>query len=135
MGIGIGLIVAVAALNIVASLILLVMEKTRDIAILKTMGASAKSITLIFLLQGTIIGVIGTVIGAIAGATLAYFLDRYRVITIPSDIYQVSYLPFKLLPGDFAAVVIGAIVVCFLATLYPSRQAARLDPAQALRYE
>lgn len=135
MGIGIGLIVAVAALNIVASLILLVMEKTRDIAILKTMGASSKSITLIFLLQGTIIGVIGTIIGAAGGATLSYFLDRYRVITIPSDVYQVSYLPFKLLPGDFAAVVIGAVLVCFLATLYPSRQAARLDPAQALRYE
>ncbi|MEO7156405.1 MAG: FtsX-like permease family protein [Vicinamibacterales bacterium] len=135
MGIGIGLIVAVAALNIVASLILLVMEKTRDIAILKTMGASARSITMIFLLQGTIIGVIGTLLGAAGGATLAYVLDRYRVITIPSDIYQVSYLPFKLLPGDFAAVVIGAVVVCFLATLYPSRQAARLDPAQALRYE
>ena len=135
MGIGIGLIVAVAALNIVASLILLVMEKTRDIAILKTMGASARSIMLIFLLQGTIIGVIGTIVGATAGALLAYFLDRYRVITIPSDVYQVSYLPFKLLPGDLAAVVIGAVVVCFLATLYPSRQAARLDPAQALRYE
>ena len=135
MGIGIGLIVAVAALNIVASLILLVMEKTRDIAILKTMGASSRSITLIFLLQGTIIGVIGTIIGAVSGATVAYILDRYRLITIPSDIYQVSYLPFKLLPGDFAAVVIGAMVVCFLATLYPSRQAARLDPAQALRYE
>jgi lipoprotein-releasing system permease protein len=135
MGIGIGLIVAVAALNIVASLILLVMEKTRDIAILKTMGASSKSITMIFLLQGTIIGVIGTIIGAAGGATLAYFLDRYRVIKIPSDIYQVSYLPFHLLPGDFAAVVIGAVLVCFLATLYPSRQAARLDPAQALRYE
>ena len=101
MGIGIGLIVAVAALNIVASLILLVMEKTRDIAILKTMGASSRSITLIFLLQGTIIGVIGTIIGATAGAAAAYFLDRYRVITIPSDIYQVSYLPFRLLPGDF----------------------------------
>lgn len=135
MGIGIGLIVAVAALNIVASLILLVMEKTRDIAILKTMGASSKSITLIFLLQGTIIGVIGTIIGAAGGATLSYFLDRYQVIKIPSDVYQVSYLPFKLLPGDFAAVVIGAVLVCFLATLYPSRQAARLDPAQALRYE
>ena len=135
MGIGIGLIVAVAALNIVASLILLVMEKTRDIAILKTMGASSKSITLIFLLQGTIIGVIGTLIGAAGGATLAYFLDKYRVITIPGDIYQVSYLPFRLLPGDLAAVVIGAVLVCFLATLYPSRQAARLDPAQALRYE
>ena len=135
MGIGIGLIVAVAALNIVASLILLVMEKTRDIAILKTMGASSRSITLIFLLQGTIIGVIGTIVGAAAGATTAHFLDRYRVITIPSDIYQVSYLPFKLLPGDLAAVIIGAVVVCFAATLYPSRQAAKLDPAQALRYE
>jgi len=135
MGIGIGLIVAVAALNIVASLILLVMEKTRDIAILKTMGASARSIMLIFFLQGTIIGVIGTIIGATAGAVAAYFLDRYRVISIPGDVYQVSYLPFRLLPGDFIAVVIGAVLVCVLATLYPSRQAARLDPAQALRYE
>jgi lipoprotein-releasing system permease protein len=135
MGIGIGLIVMVAALNIIASLILLVMEKTRDIAILKTMGASSRSITLIFLLQGTIIGVIGTIVGAVGGAALAYVLDTYRVITIPGDIYQVSYLPFKLQPGDFAAVVAGAVVICFLATLYPSRQAAKLDPAQALRYE
>ncbi|MGE0866816.1 MAG: lipoprotein-releasing ABC transporter permease subunit [Vicinamibacterales bacterium] len=135
MGIGIGLIVMVAALNIVASLILLVMEKTRDIAILKTMGASARSITMIFLLQGTIIGVLGTLVGATLGTTASYFLDRYRVITIPSDVYQVSYLPFKLLPWDLAAVVVAAIVVCFVATLYPSRQAARLDPAQALRYE
>ena len=135
MGIGIGLIVAVAALNIVASLILLVMEKTRDIAILKTMGASARSITMIFLLQGSIIGVIGTIIGATTGAIASNVLDRYRLITIPSDIYQVSYLPFKLQLGDFVSVVIGAVVICFLATLYPSRQAARLDPAQALRYE
>jgi len=135
MGIGIGLIVMVAALNIVASLILLVMEKTRDIAILKTMGASARSITLIFLLQGTIIGVLGTLVGATLGTTASYFLDRYKVITIPSDVYQVSYLPFKLLPWDLVTVVVAAIVVCFFATLYPSRQAARLDPAQALRYE
>lgn len=135
MGIGIGLIVMVAALNIVASLILLVMEKTRDIAILKTMGASSRSITLIFLLQGTIIGVLGTLVGAALGTTAAYVLDRYRLITIPSDVYQVNYLPFKLLPGDLVAVVVAAIVVCFVATLYPSRQAARLDPAQALRYE
>src|SRR4029434_1683728 len=110
MGIGIGLIVAVAALNIVASLILLVMEKTRDIAILKTMGASSKSITLIFLLQGTIIGVIGTIVGATAGALTAHFLHKYRGITIPSDISQVSYLPFRLMPGDLAAVIIGAVV-------------------------
>ena len=66
---------------------------------------------------------------------IAYLLDRYRVISIPSDVYQVTYLPFKLLPWDLAVVVMGAVVVCFVATLYPSRQAARLDPAQALRYE
>ncbi len=135
MGIGIGLIVMVAALNIVASLILLVMEKTRDIAILKTMGASSRSITVIFLLQGTIIGVLGTLVGATLGTTAAYVLDRYKLITIPSDVYQVSYLPFKLLPWELLTVVVVAIFVCFVATLYPSRQAARLDPAPALRYE
>ena len=135
MGIGIGLIVMVAALNIIASLILLVMEKTRDIAILKTMGASRRSIMLVFLLQGTIIGIIGTVLGALAGTAIATVADRYRLISIPSDVYQVSYLPFKVLPEDLVSVIIGAVVVCFVATLYPSRQAAKLDPAQALRYE
>lgn len=135
MGIGIGLIVMVAALNIVASLVLLVMEKTRDIAILKTMGASSRSIMLIFLTQGMLIGVIGTLTGATLGVGIATVLDRYRLITIPSDVYQVTYLPFLILPGDVATVVLGAVVICFLATLYPSRQAARLDPAQALRYE
>jgi lipoprotein-releasing system permease protein len=135
MGIGIGLIVAVAALNIIASLVLLVMEKTRDIAILKTMGASARSIMLIFLLQGVIIGVLGTLVGALAGVIVAELLDRYRVIAIPGDVYQITYLPFRVQPWDLAFVIIGAIVICFLATLYPSRQAARLDPAQALRYE
>jgi lipoprotein-releasing system permease protein len=135
MGIGIGLIVGVAALNIVASLILLVMEKTRDIAILKTMGASARSVMLIFLIQGLVIGTIGTIVGASLGAVIASVLDRYRLISIPGDVYQVSYLPFRVLPWDLSLVIAGAVVVCFLATLYPSRQAARLDPAQALRYE
>jgi len=135
MGIGIGLIVMVAALNIVASLVLLVMEKTRDIAILKTMGASSRSIMLIFLMQGMLIGIIGTLTGAALGVGIATVLDRYRVITIPSDENQVTYLPFLILPGDVGVVVLGAVVICFLATLYPSRQAARLDPAQALRYE
>ena len=135
MGIGIGLIIAVAALNIIASLVLLVMEKTRDIAILKTMGASARSVMIIFLLQGVIIGVIGTVVGAALGVVVSEVLDRYRVISIPSDVYQVTYLPFRVLPFDLISVIIGAVVVCFFATLYPSRQAARLDPAQALRYE
>jgi lipoprotein-releasing system permease protein len=135
MGLGIGLIVAVAALNIIASLILLVMEKTRDIAILKTMGASARSVMLVFLIQGLVIGVTGTVVGAMIGAALANVLDRYRVISIPGDVYQVSYLPFRVLPLDLITIVAGGIIICFFATLYPSRQAARLDPAQALRYE
>lgn len=135
MGIGIGLIVAVAALNIVASLVLLVMEKTRDIAILKTMGASARSVMIIFFLQGMIIGLLGTVAGATLGVLISGVLDRYRVISIPSDVYQVTYLPFRVLPGELATAVLGAVVVCLLATIYPSRQAAKLDPAQALRYE
>jgi lipoprotein-releasing system permease protein len=135
MGLGIGLIVGVAALNIVASLILLVMEKTRDIAILKTMGASSRSVMLVFLIQGLVIGTIGTLAGATLGAGISLLLDRYRVISIPGDVYQVTYLPFRVLPGDLITIVAGGIVICFFATLYPSRQAAKLDPAQALRYE
>jgi lipoprotein-releasing system permease protein len=131
----IGLIVIVAALNIVTSLILLVMEKNRDIAILKTMGTSARSITAIFMMQGLIIGIVGTGVGGAAGLALSTFLDRYEVIRVPVDVYQVSHLPFKVLPLDFALVVATAVIVCFVATIYPSRQAAKLDPAQALRYE
>jgi len=131
----IGLIVMVAALNIIASLILLVMEKSRDIAILKTMGASARSVTGIFIMQGLIIGIVGTTAGAAAGYGVSYVLDRYQVIRVPMDIYQVSHLPFTVLTFDFVTVIVVAVVVCFLATIYPSRQAARLDPAQALRYE
>jgi len=131
----IGLIVMVAALNIVASLILLVMEKHRDIAILKTMGASARSVTAIFMIQGLIIGIVGTTVGASAGFAISYVLDRYKLIRVPVDVYQVSHVPFTVLPLDFALVVLAAVVVCFVATIYPSRQAARLDPAQALRYE
>ena len=131
----IGLIVMVAALNIVASLVLLVMEKHRDIAILKTMGASARSMTVIFMLQGLIIGVVGTVAGAISGYAVARLADRYELIKVPIDVYQVSHMPFTVLPLDVALVVGVAVLICFLATIYPSRQAARLDPVQALRYE
>jgi lipoprotein-releasing system permease protein len=135
MSLTIGLIMMVAAMNIVASLILLVMEKNRDIAILKTMGASAKSVTAIFVMQGLIIGIVGTTVGATAGYVLASVLDRYKLIKIPMDVYQVSHVPFKVVPFDMAMVMLAAILVCFVATIYPSRQAARLDPAQALRYE
>jgi len=131
----IGLIVMVAALNIVASLVLLVMEKSRDIAILKTMGASSPTIMRIFMLQGLIIGFVGTAVGAAGGYLLSYVLDRYRVIRLPMDVYQVSYVPFTIQPLDFTLVVVAAVVICFLATIYPSRQASRLDPAVALRYE
>jgi lipoprotein-releasing system permease protein len=131
----IGLIVMVAALNIVASLILLVMEKHRDIGILKTMGASARSVTAIFMMQGLIIGIIGTTVGASAGYALSSLMTRYRLIRVPADVYQMSYVPFRVLPLDILVVVVGAVLICFFATIYPSRQAAKLDPVQALRYE
>jgi lipoprotein-releasing system permease protein len=133
--IAIGLIVMVAALQIVASLILLVMEKSRDIAILKTMGTSSRRVMTIFMLQGVIIGLVGTIVGGTAGVALCWVLDRYRVIHIPMDVYQVSYVPFVVEPVDFVIVVVSAVIICFLATLYPSRQASRLDPVQALRFE
>ena len=133
-GITIGLIMMVAALNIVASLVLLVMEKSRDIAILKTMGASSGSIRLIFVLQGAIIGAVGTAVGAACGVAVSYLADRYRWIQVP-DVYQVAWLPFRVDPGNFLLVVLGSLAVCLLATLYPSRQASRLDPAEALRYQ
>jgi len=134
-GIAIGLIMTVAAVNIVSSLVLLVMEKTRDIAILKTMGASKGSIRRIFMLQGLIIGLAGTIFGTVFGIGTIYVLDRFQLIRVPIDVYQISYVPFVLQPLDFAAVVTAAVLVSFLATIYPSRQASKLDPAQALRYQ
>ena len=131
----IGLIVLVAALNIIASLIMLVMEKRRDIAILKTMGTASGRVTRIFMLQGLIIGLVGTSTGAALGYALSWFLDRYKLIQLPMDVYQVSYVPFVVQPQDFGVVVTASLAICLLATIYPSRQAARLDPVQALRFE
>lgn len=131
----IGLIMTVAAVNIVASLVLLVMEKSRDIAILKTMGTSTASIRRIFMLQGLIIGFAGTLAGTIGGCAIIYVLDRFKVIRVPIDVYQISYIPFTLLPTDLLFVVAAALIICFVATIYPARQASKLDPAQALRYQ
>jgi lipoprotein-releasing system permease protein len=134
-GITIGLIVVVAAMNIIATLILMVMEKHKDIAILVSMGASRRSITGIFMLQGTVIGALGTLTGGVLGWGLCRILDHFKLIRVPVDVYQVSYVPFTLLPGDAAVVIAGAVLVCFLATVHPARGAAKLDPAEALRYE
>ena len=132
----IGLIVMVAALNIVASLVLLVMEKTPDIAILKTMGATSRSVMYIFMLQGLVIGTIGTLIGTTAGVVISWVMNRYQLLRVPGmgEVYQISYVPFTLLPLDLAVVVVAAVLICFLATIYPSRQAAKLKPVEALRY-
>jgi lipoprotein-releasing system permease protein len=134
-GITIGLIVVVAALNIVATLVLMVMEKHKDIAILVSMGASRAAITRIFMLQGTIIGAVGTSVGGALGWSACKVLDHYRLIRIPEDVYQIASVPFRLLPADATVVIVSALVVCFIATLHPARVAARVDPAEALRYE
>lgn len=135
MFIAIGLIVVVAALNIVSTLILMVMEKVRDIGVLAALGASTSGIRRIFLLQGVIIGVAGTVTGVTLGVGLARLLDRYRLVTLPVDVYFIPYVPFDVRPGDVAIVALLSVAVSFLATLYPSWRAAQLDPSEALRYE
>lgn len=133
--IAIGLIVLVATLNIVSSLIMLVMEKSRDIAILKTMGASAGVVRRIFVLQGTIIGVAGTAAGAAAGYVICTVMDRYQLLRLPVDVYGVAYVPFIIEPFDFGIVLLAANLVCLLVTVYPSRRAAGIDPAEALRFQ
>ena len=133
--IAIGLIVVVATLNIVSSLIMLVMEKSRDIAILKTLGASARMVRRIFVLQGAVIGLAGTVAGAAAGYVICTVMDRYQLLRIPVDVYQVTYVPFIIEPLDVGLVLLAANAVCLLVTLHPSRHAARIEPAEALRYQ
>jgi len=119
----------------VATLVLMVMEKHKDIAILVSMGASRASVMRLFVLQGTVIGVLGTAVGGTLGAGACWALDRFRVVKVPEDVYQVAWVPFRLLAADAAVVLAAALAVCFVATLYPARGAARLDPAESLRYE
>lgn len=135
MFITIGLIVLVAALNIVATLIMMVLEKTRDIAILLSMGATKDNIRRIFILQGVIIGVIGTAFGVVIGQIVSRLADKYHLISLAPDVYTIAYVPFKALPLDSAIVAVSAILISFLATLYPSAAASKLQPVEALRYE
>jgi len=137
------LIVLVAAFNIISALIMIVMEKNKDIAILKSMGATSRSIMRIFIYQGLIVGVIGTFLGCIAGLSVALNLQKVSLFVekifhfkiLPGDVYYLSELPSQVNYGDIIVIIIGTVIVCFLSTIYPSLRASRLDPAEALRYE
>ena len=137
------LIVLVAAFNIISALIMIVMEKSKDIAILKSMGATSRGIMKIFIYQGLIVGVIGTFLGCIAGLSVALNLQKVSLFVekifhfkiLPGDVYYLSELPSQVNYGDIIVIIIGTLIVCFLSTIYPSLRASRLDPAEALRYE
>ena len=137
------LIVLVAAFNIISALIMIVMEKNKDIAILKSMGATSRSIMKIFVYQGLFVGIIGTALGCAAGLAVALNLQKlsqfvekmFHFKFLPGDVYYLSELPSKVNYDDVVIIVIGTLLVCFISTIYPSLRASRLDPAEALRYE
>ena len=128
------LIILVAAFNVASTLIMMVMEKTKDIAILKAMGATDQSIRKIFVIQGVIIGAIGTFLGVIIGFVLCTLLEKYKFIELPGDVYYLTTLPVKLDILDVLIIASAANIICFLATLYPAKQASKLDPVEAIRY-
>jgi lipoprotein-releasing system permease protein len=128
------LIVLVAAFNIASTLIMMVMGKTRDIAILKAMGAMDSSIRKIFIFKGMIIGFIGTSLGVCFGFIMCKLLEKYKFIELPGDVYYISTLPVRLEALDVFIIAAAAMAICFVATLYPARQASKLNPVEAIRY-
>ncbi len=126
------LIIIVAALNIISALVMVVMEKSRDIAILKSMGATSSSIMKIFFLQGTIIATTGTALGVAGGLGLCELLSRYQFIELPSNVYPMTTLPIKVLPADVIIIAVSAIVITLSATIYPSWKASKIEPAEVL---
>jgi len=128
------LIILVAAFNIASSLIMMVMEKTKDIAILKAMGATNKSIRKIFIYKGMVIGFIGTALGVILGSVLCVLLKYYKFIELPGDVYYITTLPVQLEISDVVLIAIAAMLISFLSTLYPAQQASKLNPIEAIRY-
>ncbi len=133
--IALDLIILVAALNIISALIMVVMEKNRDIAILKSMGATTKAIMRIFFYQGMVIGLSGTALGVASGLSLCALLKRYKIIELPSNVYPMSTMPIKVVPLDVTVIAVSAILITLAATLYPSWKASRIRPAEALSYE
>ena len=129
------MVVLIGSFSIVTTLVMLVMEKTRDIAIMMSMGATSGMIRHIFMFQGTIIGVIGTLLGYALGLSLGWLLKRYQFIKLPENVYTLDHLPIIISLSDVLIIGASAMLLCFLATLYPARQASRLQPAEALRYE
>ncbi len=128
------LIVLVAAFNIASTLIMMVMGKTKDIAILKAMGAMDSSIRKIFIYKGMIIGAVGTSLGVCLGFIICKLLEKYKFIQLPGDVYYISTLPVRLEALDVFMIASAAMVICFLATLYPASQASKLNPIEAIRY-
>lgn len=129
------MIVMVGALSIIGTLVMVVMEKTKDIAILRAMGTSARRIMSIFMLQGILVGIVGTLSGLLAGLGICYFIAKYKFITLPSDVYFISTLSVRVELGDVLIVSLSAVILSFLATFYPSWRASRLNPVEAIRYE
>ena len=129
------LIIFVAAFAIISHLILMVAEKRREIGVLRALGASARSVMLVFVAEGVLIGGVGTLVGTALGVALGGLQQTYHIVKIPGDVYQLSALPMRMSPSDLVLFAVSALVISFLATLYPSRQAARLDPVEVLRYE
>ncbi len=128
----VALIILVAALNIISALIMVVMEKGRDIAILKSMGATSRSIMKIFFLQGLVISFTGTILGVLGGLGLCELLSRYQFIELPSNVYPMTTLPIKVLPLDIAIIAGCSIIISLSATLYPSWKASKVKPAEVL---
>lgn len=133
--IALDLIILVAALNIISALIMVVMEKNRDIAILKSMGATTKAIMRIFFYQGAVIGLSGTVLGVASGLTVCAILKHSKLIELPANVYPMSTMPIKVVPFDVTVIAVSAMLITLAATLYPSWKASKIRPAEALSYE
>jgi lipoprotein-releasing system permease protein len=129
------MLIAVAAFNMVAMLIMVVMEKRKDIAILMTMGATRGAVRLIFIIKGLIVGAIGTIAGVVLGIAGCFILAHYHFIHIPREIYGISTLPVAASPAAFAWVSLAAMLLCFIAALYPARQASKQLPVEVIRWE